>query len=172
MNWIELIKILIYISKIHLEFVCMCVCVLPRNLKTTSLICLKFCTIIDSIPTDVLSYFTIHNSKYFFINWFLGAKNFKIFWKNERNGEHDIWYQWFKGFEINNLFYSNMFSFDTFPWADRRNDVINQIIKSRWITRRCPGNDNIIKNNGIGKIRILCNNVHQNNKTVITDIEP
>ena len=56
-------------------------------------------------------------------------KIWKFYWKNERNGEHHIWYQWFKAFEINNLYYSNMFSFTTFPWADRRDDEFNQIMK-------------------------------------------
>ena len=38
--------------------------------------------------------------------------------KNERNGQDQIWYQWFKVYEINNLNNSNMFSVTTFAWAD------------------------------------------------------
>ena len=42
--------------------------------------------------------------------------------ENERNGQDEIWYQWFWVYDINNLDYSNMLNVTEFALADRCSD--------------------------------------------------
>ena len=51
-------------------------------------------------------------------------KLWKSWFKNERYSRDQIWYQWFRVYEINNLDYSNMLNVTEFALADRCSDEL------------------------------------------------